>query len=175
VPELIAQAERAEHHTRVAAFRDDHELLAVSAVVAEAWFLNSDAFRLRLLLNALTSPHTFLGGAIERYEEHRRYAERAVALLALTLHHDTVIRVPEAAQHLAQHTDGACGEDFLGYQPGPHLDTVLRRGLATLAGNGLVRDLDGQRFAFESAAIKGEVDALGSGPAPRSRKARDNG
>lgn len=145
--------------------RDDHQLPTVPAVVAEAWFLNSDAFRLRLLLNALTSPHAFLGGAIEPYEQHRRDAGRAMALLALTLHHDTVITVPEAAQHLVRHGDGACGEDFLGYQPGPHLDTVLRQSLATLVDNGLVRDLDGQRFAFEPAAIKGAVKALASGPA----------
>lgn len=144
---------------------DERGHLIVPPVIVEPWFLNSEPFRLRLLLNALTSPHAFLGGAIERYDAHRRDAERAVALLALALHPDAVITAPEAAQHLVQHADGARGEDFLGYQPGPHVDTVLRRGFARLAGEGLVRDLDGQRFTFDPTAVATKARTVASGPA----------
>lgn len=139
---------------------DEQGRLTVPAVVVEPWFLNSDTFRLRLLLNALTSPHTFLGGGVELYEQHRRDAERAVALLALILHHGMVMTVPEAQQHLAQHADGAHGEDFLGYQAGPHLDAVLRRGMAMLADDGLVKARDGWRFDLDRAAIKAATEAL---------------
>lgn len=150
---------------------DGHGKLTVPPVIVAPWFLNSDTFRLRLLLNALTSPHTFLGGDIDRYASHRRDAERAVALLAMTLHDDsnTIIDVPTAAQLLTQHADGTRGEDFLGYQPGPHLDTIAHRGLTQLANQGLVAPLDDRRFAYNSTILAATIQAqTGQEPGPAS-------
>lgn len=136
---------------------DDEGRISVPAVVVEPRFLNSEPFRLRLLLNALTSPHAFLGGNITRYDDHCRRAEQAVALLALSLHSAVAITLGEAIAVLTEHVDGAGGEDFLGYRPGPHLYGVLQRGLARLADKGIVRNRDGYRFECETTVVK---DAL---------------
>src|SRR5262249_7203141 len=102
--------------------------LRIPPVVVEPWFLNSTPFKRRLILNALTTPHVFLGGAVRRYRRHCMAAERAVALVALALLDPaTEFTVAEAARALVTGADGACGEDFLGYGPGPQLHAVLHR------------------------------------------------
>jgi hypothetical protein len=53
--------------------------LGVPPIIPEPWFLNSEAFRLRLIINSLTTPHVFLGGDTCHYREHRTAAERVVA------------------------------------------------------------------------------------------------
>lgn len=133
---------------------DDQGRIVVPPVVAEPWFLNSEPFRLRLLLNALTSPHTFLGGNVTRYDEHHRHAEHALALLALALRDNTVTTLADAIAVVTEHPGGARGDDFLGYTPGPHLYGVLNRGLAHLAADGVVRDLDGTRFGCDLATVR---------------------
>jgi hypothetical protein len=133
---------------------DDEGRIVVPPVVVEPSFLNSEPFRLRLLLNALTSPHAFLGGSVTRYDEHRRQAERALGLLALGLHDDTVITLPGALAVVTEHPNGAQGKDFLGYVPGPHLYGILHRALAGLAAEGVVRDLDGTRFGYDPTAVQ---------------------
>lgn len=42
-------------------------------------YLNSHLFKLRLLVNALSSPHVFLGGDLHRYEQHTAAATTAIA------------------------------------------------------------------------------------------------
>lgn len=143
---------------------DDDGGITAPAVVVQPWFLNSEPFRLRLLLNALTSPHVFLGGTIRRYDDHRRRAEQAVALLALSLHNDSTITLIDAVAVLTVHADGAVGEDFLGYRPGPHLYGVLQRGLARLADQGILRDRDGQRFECDTAAVRDALARLRTQP-----------
>ncbi len=44
--------------------------LCVPSVVVAPWFLNSGPFKLRLILNALSTPHMFLGGNINLYQRH---------------------------------------------------------------------------------------------------------
>lgn len=134
--------------------------LDVAPVVVEPAFLNSEPFRLRLLLNALTSPHTFLGGDTSLYEDHRRRAERALALLALALHDKALITLPTAVRALTEGPDGARGKDFLGYDPGPHMFSVLHCGLAQFAVEGIVRDLDGTRFGHDPAARRAVIAQL---------------
>lgn len=134
--------------------------IEVPPVVVEPSFLNSEAFRLRLLLNALTSPHTFLGGNVALYDQHRRQAEYALGLLALSLHHGDVLSLDDAIAVVTEHPEGARGEDFLGYQLGPHLHGVLSRGLSYLAANGVLRDLDGIRFSGDPATVRAAVAQL---------------
>jgi arginyl-tRNA synthetase len=134
--------------------------IEVPPVVVEPWFLNSAPFRLRLLLNALTSPHAFLGGHVTLYHRHRRRAEYALGLLALSLHHGEVLSLDDAIAVVTEHAEGARGEDFLGYTPGPHLYGVLNQGLSYLAANGVVRDLDGIRFSGDAATIRAAVAQL---------------
>lgn len=139
---------------------DDVGRLLVRPVVVEPWFLNSEEFRLRLLLNALTSPHTFLGGDIALYRDHRRRAERAVALLALVLHGTSVITLVDAMAAVSDHSSGARGKDFLGYSHSPHLYSTLAGGLAELAADGVVEDIDGQVFQYTRAALAAELRQL---------------
>ncbi|MFI7002093.1 hypothetical protein [Nocardia sp. NPDC050175] len=119
--------------------------LDVVPVVVEPWFLNSHRFKLRLLLNALTSPHIFLGGDIDRYRIHRDQAERALALLALSMCTHTVMTVADLTE-VVIHGPGVAGKDFLGYRDGPQLRSTLIRGLAILARARIVVELDGARF-----------------------------
>ena len=132
---------------------DEDGRIDVPPVVVEPWFLNSEAFRLRLLLNALTSPHSFLGGNVTLYDQHRRHAEQALALLALSLHGDSMITLADAVAVVTEHAEGARGEDFLGYAPGPHLQSVLHRGLARLRDAETVREVDRSRFECDPAAL----------------------
>ncbi|MGW1659180.1 hypothetical protein [Streptomyces atratus] len=99
--------------------------------VRETWFLSTDAFRLRLVFNVLTSPHVFLGGDITAYHRQVRCAERSAAVLARSLTaHDGPPTLQEAWAALWQAPDGRTGKDFLGYLVAPHLLSVLARGLA---------------------------------------------
>ena len=127
--------------------------------MVEPSFLNSEPFRLRLLLNALTSPHSFLGGNVTLYSVHRRRAEYALALLALSLHDDTVITLADAIIVGTEHTDGARGKDFMGYTSGPHLYGALNRSLAHLAAEG---------SSGISTAVAFEATWRRSGPRSRS-------
>lgn len=144
--------------------RDDGRL-EVSPVVVEPWFLNSEPFRLRLLLNAGTSPHIFLGGDIALYYEHRCRAERGLALLALSLHTSgatslAATTLADAAAALTETPCGASGKDFLGYVPGVSLRSVLRCGLARLVGDGIVSDVDGVRIEYDPADIRAAIVRL---------------
>ncbi|MBN9737717.1 hypothetical protein PP1_022150 [Pseudonocardia sp. P1] len=124
------------------------------AVVPQSWFLNSDTFRLRLLLNALTTPHVFLDGDIGRFDQDRRAAERAVALLAMAASRSVSPSTRVLMRVLCVRSDGSAGEDFLGYTPGPHLYSVLRRGLARLRDENLVTTIDGDRYEYDPTSIR---------------------
>jgi hypothetical protein len=145
--------------------------LTVTAVVAEPWWLNSPEFRLRLILNALTTPHVFLGGDLTAYRRHTQDAETGVALLALALLDQGRFRIADAVAVLLEGPEGARGQDWLGYQPGPHLLSLLHRGMAALAERGIVGVLDGGHLAQDRALrraavarLHGRLDAAGARP-----------
>lgn len=107
--------------------------LAVPAVVPEPSYLNSENFRIRLIFNALTSPHVFLGGDVNCYDDHCQEAERALAVLAQALATDRDSRSSDVAMRaLLTGPDGTTGKDYLGYRAGPHLYATLSRGRARL-------------------------------------------
>ncbi|MGV9266704.1 hypothetical protein ACWDRR_18830 [Kitasatospora sp. NPDC003701] len=124
--------------------------IRVDAVVAEPWFLNSAPFKLRLVLNALTVPHVFLGGDLALYDRHRLRAERAAALLALSLLEGREqFTVGDAAAVLLGHPPQPQGEDFLGYderacRPSA-LFGLLQRALGALEQQGVVSISGGVR------------------------------
>ncbi|MGA5819911.1 hypothetical protein ACPC54_18865 [Kitasatospora sp. NPDC094028] len=124
--------------------------IVVDPVVAEPWFLNSMPFKLRLVLNALTVPHVFLGGDLALYDRHRLRAERAVALLALSLLAEREeVTVDEAAAVLLG-TAPQNGEDWLGYderacRPSA-LFGLLQRALGTLEQEGALSTSGGVRL-----------------------------
>lgn len=147
---------------------DRNGVLRVDPVVVEPWFLNSEAFRLRLLLYSHTGPHLFLGGNLSRYELHRERAERALALVALALG-GSGISFEQAVSVVVEHPSGAAGKDFLGYADPLHICSALRRGLAALESEGVVVDADG-RFKCTQRGLQVALSGLHNGQvrSPRS-------
>lgn len=121
--------------------------LYIPPVVVEPWFLNSTPFKLRLILNALTTPHVFLGGDVARYRRNCVTADRTVTLVALALLDPaTLFTVADAIRVLVYGSGGVTGEDFLGYTHGPQLHGALHRGLAHLVSERAVDVVDGATF-----------------------------
>ncbi|MFB8027268.1 MULTISPECIES: hypothetical protein [unclassified Streptomyces] len=99
--------------------------------VRETGFRSTDAFKLHLIFNVLTSPHVFFGGDITTYHRQVRRAERSTAVLARSLTTDDgPPSLFEAWAALWRAPDGRTGKDYLGYLAAPHLLSVLTRGLA---------------------------------------------
>lgn len=149
-------------------FDSDHNgQVIVSAVVVEPWFLNSRTFAHRLLLNALTSPHVFLGGDTSIYIEHRKRAEHALALLAVALLRDTThITLDDAITAVTIGPQRSSGKDYLGYTPSRHLRTTLRRALPQLVADGILRHLSGNEFKLDHEACQAAIRQL-QGPSTR--------
>lgn len=103
--------------------------MVVSTVPTDPSYLNSARFKARLILNALTSPHVFLGGDVHAYQRAVRAAIAALARLAvLPIGSRTVYGVHDlVAMLLADPATGATGQDWLGYDDhdGPHLYALL--------------------------------------------------
>lgn len=122
--------------------RPGHPVAA--AVPADADYLNSGVFRLRLLLNALTSPNVFLGGDLDTFHRHVRAAEAALALLALRvgLHRrpacaPMALTMGEVLDAVTVGPDNAHGHDYLGYRRAPSTMATLNRGLHQLLAAGI--------------------------------------
>lgn len=142
---LVAEYQEVAHAIGLDGFAiDSAGQRRVPQVVAEPSFLNSRPFKLRLILNALTSPHVFLGGDVKRYREHQAQASRAVAQLALSLAGtDEAVSATRLVHLLLEDRDsGTRGEDYLGYIPTdlPTLHSRVRCGLADLDGDGTTPD-----------------------------------
>lgn len=133
----------------------------VPPVVVAPWFLNSTRFKLRLILNALTTPHVFLGGNVGLYQRHCASADRAVVLLGLSvLDPRTTFEVADVVAALVTAADGATGEDFLGYIRGPALHSTVHRGLAHLINEEVVSTAEGRRFRQRPERRRALVAAL---------------
>jgi hypothetical protein len=118
----------------------------VEPAVVAPWFLNTPTFKLRLVLNALTTPHVFLGGNLDQYQRHCAAADRAVALLTLSLLSSRTITVAAAVATLVDGPGGETGEDYLGYSYTPALYSTVQRGLTRLTPEHVVSTTDGVHF-----------------------------
>ncbi|WP_189026481.1 hypothetical protein [Nocardia rhizosphaerihabitans] len=136
-------------------------VLRPGPVVVEPSWLNSPTFAQRLLLNALTSEHVFLGGNVARYRADRSRAEQAIAVLAISMLEGPEITVPDAVRVLTEAPSGARGKDFLGYTPGSRLCSTVQSGLASLVARNMVEVVDGARFR----RCHGRGDQVGPGHA----------
>ncbi|OBF71982.1 hypothetical protein A9X06_29025 [Mycobacterium sp. 852002-51759_SCH5129042] len=123
------------------------ERIVPEPVRIEPGWLNSRSFAVRLLLNALTSEHVFLGGDTARYRRDRARAEKALAQLVLAMRSPaTETTLDQAVRVLTRTPGGAIGKDFLGYTPTAHLCSTLYTGMTALSDDGRVRIEDGHRF-----------------------------
>ncbi|KQY36824.1 hypothetical protein ASD42_31000 [Nocardia sp. Root136] len=121
-------------------------VLSADPVVADRRWLNSPAFAQRLILNALTSEHVFLGGSVARYRADRARAEQAIAVLAISMLGVPEVTVLDAVRALTEVPGGVRGKDFLGYTPGARLCSTVQSGLASLVARNLVEVIGGTRF-----------------------------
>ncbi|RBO83591.1 hypothetical protein DFR74_11815 [Nocardia puris] len=134
--------------------------LVAGPVIAEPWWLNSTGFGRRLLLNAFTSEHVFLGGDVHRYRLDRNRAENGIAQLAASILGSHSLSISEAVEALCRSATGAYGKDFLGYTPTAHLRSVVAAGIAAFDAARRPRDPRDQRGRrqpdhTESRAITG--------------------
>jgi arginyl-tRNA synthetase len=106
-------------------------MLTATPTSPDRKFLNSSTFRARLLLNALTTPHVFLGGSVVLYQRHVERAERALATLAAAAcRHRLNPSVCDLVEAVVTGPGGETGQDFLGYRPTAHLYSTLQRAIS---------------------------------------------
>ncbi|MEU6934930.1 hypothetical protein AB4225_36040 [Streptomyces sp. 2RAF24] len=133
---LYATTREVEHAVRLNGYPGD---TVSAAPVGDPEALNSPRFKLRLLLNILTTPHVFLTGDVHAHRSHIAAAERACALLVRKTTRARKLPLAQGAAALLSSPEGLTGSRFLGYKHEDHLHAVLRRGLAHLAHEGIVR------------------------------------
>ena len=114
---LIVSFEDIDDAVKLKPFITKHEDgYAVPAVQKEAAFLGSRDIRLRLILNALTSPHQFISGEKGRYEKVKTEAEHAVMLLGKRLSGKKEPTGDEVFEALTEGPRGEKNEWWLGYK-----------------------------------------------------------
>ena len=139
--------------------------LTVPPVLVDPAYLNSAAFKSRLLANALTSPHVFLGGDIGRYRKYQARSACTVALVALSLLDDLdTLVVPDAVAALISDSSGVTGEDYLGYTEAdrPLLYGLLQAAFAHLTSHHVLQPLDGASFQHDQEARRALVIRMAS-------------
>ena len=108
---------------------------AVPPVEKSEEFLSSRAIRLRLILNALTTPHVCISGNVQLFDSFKGEAEQALVVLAHGLLKKTPASHSELVMVLIQGTEGENGEMYLGYKKERpavvrHLEDLITRNLA---------------------------------------------
>lgn len=98
------------------AFIKEGDRFRVPRVVKSKEFLSSSEIRWRLLLNALTTPHKFVHGNKERYENYREQAEQSLMILARGLSLSEGDSCENIFETLVTGDDGEEGEGYLGYK-----------------------------------------------------------
>jgi arginyl-tRNA synthetase len=121
--------------------------LTVTPVTPDPGYLNSAVFKARLILNAFTSPHTFLTGDGVAYEGWRFEAVRALCLLGLDLVDGLgAFTTADIVERLVRDpATGATGEDWLGYvnADAPHLYGTIAMALPDLVSDGVAAPSNG--------------------------------
>lgn len=90
--------------------------IIVPAVEKTTAFLGSREIKLRLALNALTSPHLIIGNDFRLYRNQRRAAEIAMTLTGISLCDSHRFRELDILQRLSVNASGETEELHLGYK-----------------------------------------------------------
>ncbi|MFC8528068.1 hypothetical protein [Nocardia sp. NPDC057227] len=130
---LFASYTDVDHAVGLRCFPRSAGRLRPGPVVTEKGWLNSSDFAQRLVLNALTGEHLFLGGNVHRYRVDCARAERALILLVSSMLGSEDFGAHEAVRALSCGPDGAEGKDYLGYHRNARLYATVRAGLARLS------------------------------------------
>lgn len=143
---LTATAEDVRRAVALASFTSAANGRLTVPPIRDLAYLNSDPFKWRLLLNALSTPHVFLGGDVRLFDQHRAAAARATAALALHLLPAGPVTVAEAVAVLMTGPGGVRHKDHLGYTDEASLVCVLRQGFERLRVARVVETPDGRTW-----------------------------
>lgn len=116
---LLYSFDEVEEAVRLKQFRSSIGRLVIPEVVKEPEYLNSQNVKLRLALNALTTPHKVIAENKATYEEFKLKAEIGILNLAESIAGSGEIEDFTDEQIFAALTlgpNGEQGEDYLGYK-----------------------------------------------------------
>ena len=128
----------------------------VPKVVKEKHFLESYEVKLRLALNALTSPHMVMGNDKEQYEAYKHTAERNIIIFAIEQRGKRVFSQDDPLRSLFQGKHGEKGELYLGYKNYPSVRSWLEKVIHKVS-NGLQ---DEKLIAITDDGIRVSNDAF---------------
>ena len=127
-------------------------------------FLSSYRIKLRLLFNALTTPHLIFGNSADRLNSSRETAERNLLLLAINDIRSIQFTVQDLVNSLLRGPHGEEGEMYLGYKRkngvAPHLTHALEKALSLMETEGTVEHLNDALFLLSEARFHDRLRAL---------------
>lgn len=120
--------------TKLKGFVFQENKIVIPPVIKSRKFLDSKEVRLRLILNALTTPHIFLGNDYTQYMSYKNLAEESIFSLSTSSLHQSLFNVENIVEALLRSENGEEGEMFLGYKRHPfvikYLNDIISRNLA---------------------------------------------
>ncbi|QQG43312.1 MAG: nucleotidyltransferase domain-containing protein [Candidatus Daviesbacteria bacterium] len=131
---LMASYQDAEDASYMTGFEVRHEQIIIPPVEKSKNFLESRAVKLRLILNALTSPHIKMGNDLETYKKFKALAEKNTLLLAISLSFSDSFELDKLLQSLMIGRRGEEGEMYLGYKQYPSVQVYMKTWLQKQGG-----------------------------------------
>ncbi|MBI4215622.1 MAG: nucleotidyltransferase domain-containing protein [Parcubacteria group bacterium] len=123
---LIASYREAEDATYMAGLKISRGQIVVPPVEKNKDFLESIAVKLRLIFNALTSPHIVMGNDLEVYKRFKDIAEKNALLFAESLSLTENLNLDQLLQKLMTGQEEEEGEMYLGYKRYPLVETYMK-------------------------------------------------
>lgn len=122
--------------------------VAVPPVVKTSEFLNGRNIKLRLALNALTTPHIVIAEDPHIYQRHRLAAEVGIVMTGISQQEGDTFGPEDIYISLTIDRHGNSGEMHLGYKTEyaavkEHLDNVIERTLGRLSASGILKGAGG--------------------------------
>ncbi len=131
---LIINYKDFDNAVNLKSFRLKNGKFSVPEIVKTKKFLGSNNIKLRLALNAITSPHFFLGNDKKTYWKYRYVGEKNIFALALYLSKNLSKITNPTKDNLTKillGNDGRTGEMYLGYKNYPlvieHLKSFISK------------------------------------------------
>lgn len=140
---LLINYPEAEEAARLKGFIIRSGKVIIPPVVKTKKFLGSKEIRSRLLINALTTPHIYLGRDYRSYKNTKDIAERGITLLAMSNLNQKRFKVAEVIKFLLMGKHGEEEEMYLGYKRHrsvvKYLHNLVAKNLKNLEREGSMR------------------------------------
>jgi len=128
---LFASRNEAAAAFTLAPFLTGKNRVVVPALAKDTPYMGSDNMKQRMILNALTSPHIFVGGDWRAYMQMKMLAQKTMTIVAVALLDQHEMAIPELITALKWSDTGQGGEDHLGYKVKRGVDEALWETLST--------------------------------------------